>query len=372
MTTNIRPPDRSDDSLLWLAARQRATAAIFAPDFGAFVDLGELVSEAQLLGYYGQNIDPEAAQERIERLLYVAFPECWSTAEPKAHRYFLNRAEQTVLAGLKQLDSLPPDKTPAIGTLPTFNENAQAFKIPRSADSAILFESGIFDLTSRWSTVVAASLSGDRSEASTILFLDLMFSSLILGTASFGDERILVDPTIRARGFATIQPAMEAFLMAHEYAHVLRRHSADIDRHRLSQELVADEDAFLVLASAFNNASGAYLCIQSLLCVWQLLERGRELMQETPADEAVDTHPPVVERRRALAACAASVMPPQQFAEASSQVLRVEDETLRLWLPLEAALPRARSEFPRAWLPNDAADKRKALARFLTLLQAGN
>ena len=291
----MKPPARSRSALDWLAARQRDASLNFAQGFG-IADIDAAMAEAMKYGLYPAGTDPAVVRDRLISQMQIEYPEYWSESEPLAHRYYLNRAEQQVLAGLAQLGRTAPDQVPAIGTLPTFRANALAILIPGTDESVIAFETGMFDLTSKWAITVAASLSGYHSEALTGLFIDLMFCQVGIGSTAYLD-RWAVPPVIWQRGAETVQPAMETFVMGHEYAHVISAHGVGEDRHRHDLELQADSHAYEAAAAAFDNPRGAYMCSAAMLSAWHLIERGNSLVaHEAGVRPHSASHPPVQDR----------------------------------------------------------------------------
>jgi hypothetical protein len=363
----MKPPGRSRLALEWLAARQRDASLNFARGFGTG-DIDASVAQAIEEGLYPPGTDPAVLRDRLISTLQVEYPECWSVSESPAHRFYLDRAEQHVLTGLTRLGRQIPNQIPAIGTLPTFRANALAIRIPGTSESVIAFESGLLDLTSKWAVFLAASLSGYRSEALTGLFIDLMFCQVGIGSTGYLGGWV-VHPEIRQRGAATVQPAMDTFVMGHEYAHVVFSHGFGEDRHRHDLELQADRYAFEVTMSAYKNNPAAYGCSAALLRAWQLIERGNSFVAHEPGIRSISaSHPSAQDRQLALQAIARASMTASQFAEISQYMGAFEAETSRLWEPLENAFWQLRTILPEGWIPDNPEHKRSMLEEFLRLM----
>jgi hypothetical protein len=283
----------------------------------------------------------------------------------------LDLAERYVISGLGAGREELPAKMPAIGTLPTHQLNAESIPVPDSDAYVVAFETGIFDFSSAWAKITGACLLSHRSEPLSILFIDLVFSQVVIGSAVYAENNLVgLDPKVWKRSHSTIKPVFDAFLLAHEYGHVKLGHQQD----RLAteaainheHELAADAYGFRLMLRAFNDPALVYCAVSSLLCGMQLFEHGYELLEHEPWTSK--THPPAAVRRARLLQAALELMPGPELEKAISWIKMVEDETLRLWLPLEKPLLKAREIWPKSWIPDNPEHKRAAIGRFLGLI----
>jgi hypothetical protein len=373
-------PARDPAALASLEDLQRDAAANFAPDWGGPLseeDELDAAREAIERGYYPPGTTPEMVRDRIRGLLTVTEPERWSSLEPHSHRFYLARAEEHVLRGLEARGTQIPVSAPAFGTLPTHDFNARVWPVPGTDARVVAFDSGILELTSTWATIVSACLRGHQSEAVTMLFIDMVFSQVVLGSGAFlHRSEYGIDNAVMLYGEATIRPQVEAFLLAHEYGHIMLGHPPSTDEEPQAEnhrrELEADGYGLETVLAAFQDPVPVYVGVQSLLCAFSLFERGCNLLEHdrSPARPTA-THPAAVTRRAALVEIGLDGLDAQQAAEAIHWGRVVEDETLRLWLPLEKALWHAADRFPaesRPGWPPDPFEKREALRRFFALI----
>ncbi|HEX4253521.1 MAG TPA: hypothetical protein VH089_00460, partial [Streptosporangiaceae bacterium] len=299
----------------------------------------------------------------------------WTPIELSSHVFYLDRAEKRVFEGFRQLGLPLPATLPPIGTLPTFQVNAQAIPVPGSAGKyAIAFETGFLALTSALARITAGVLAGRGGVAVGGQFLDLMFGQVVLGTsAHLHPDTFAVDQGSYELGEVGLRPVFEAFWMAHEYAHVARGHYETIFKDPSvplpELETEADVLALRVTLRAFDNPVRTLVAIGALLQVLQLFERGYELIGEVvaaPQDGA--THPTASDRFQSLLVAAASETTPTRHAEVVHWLGVHADTLRRYWAPLESALPVARDSFPAGWVPRDPREERDALKRWVTLV----
>jgi hypothetical protein len=114
----------------------------------------------------------------------------------------------------------------------------------------------------------------------------LIFSQVVLGTAEFAyNTEIELDPAVWKRSQQQIRPIFDAFLVAHEYGHIMLGHykgrpvagrAASYER-----ELAADAYAFRLMLAAFKGEPmHVYVRASSLLLGMTLIERGYGLFRQ--------------------------------------------------------------------------------------------
>lgn len=370
-------PPRDSASMRYLESLQHEAMINFAPGFGQ-VDEDSLLDAARQaidLGLGRPGDTPGTLYERLRAQEAIsAEPGRWSKYEPPAHRTFLSLAEQNVIRGFGGCGLALPPAVPAMGTLPTSQLNAQAIPVPDSEAYVIAFESGLFDFTSAWAKIASACLLSDRSEPLSILFIDLVFSQVVIGSATFAENNLIaLDPGVWQRGHHMLKPVYEAFLLAHEYGHVMLGHrmgrSGEDPEASYERELAADAYGFRLMLAAFENPIRVYDAVASLLCGMQLFEHGYDLLEHEQQTSA--THPRVSVRRAQLYRLAQEWLPGPVLAEAGHWVAVIENETIRLWEPLEWPLGQARQYWPQSWVPGSPEAKRAALRQFLRLVAEG-
>jgi hypothetical protein len=367
-------PPRDPASMNYLESLQHGMISALAPDFGQ-ADEASLLDAAQQvinMGLARPGDTPRSVLSQLQRQESgFAEPERWSRYEPPYHRMFLYLAEKYVISGLGAGHEELPAKMPAIGTLPTHQLNAESKAVPDSNTYVVAFETGIFDFTSAWAKIVGACLLSHRSDSLTILFIDLVFSQVIIGSAVYAENNLVaLNPEVWKYSHSAIKPVFEAFLLAHEYGHVKLGHQQDrletsaVANHE--RELAADAYGFRLMLRAFKDPAEVYCAVSSLLCGMMLFERGYELLEHEPWTS--ETHPPAAVRRTRLFQAALELMPRSELDEAISWTKKVEDETFRLWLPLEKPLLKAREVWPKSWIPDNPEHKRAAIGQFLGLI----
>jgi hypothetical protein len=377
-------PARHPAAVPYLEQLQRDAALNFAPDWGGALsdeELLEAIEQAIRRGDYPPGTDPEVALDRMRRN-QVPASERWSALEPPAHRFFLDRAEQAVVRGLEARGAPVPSAAPAFGTLPTHDINARVLPVPGSDTFVVVYDSGLLELTSAWTAILGSCLRTDRSQALAIAFIDLVFCQVVLGTSAFLYNRIDwgVNRDNTARADAVLRPVMEAFLLAHEYGHVILGHPPNaLDfplEVRHARELEADAYGFGIMLAAFDSPVAVYVAVSSMLGAYALLDRGYNLVEhDSSPSRPTATHPSAIDRRMALAKVAHGALSAADMTEAARWADHVDGETLRLWLPLEQGLWRVRDALPEeslpGWPPNPL-EKREALERFVGVIAGSN
>jgi hypothetical protein len=201
-----------------------------------------------------------------------------------------------------------------------------------------------------------------------------MFCQIVLGTsAHLHPDTLAVEPNTYMLGEVGLRPVFEAFWLAHEYAHVAKGHYEAIFRDptasRPEFEKEADIIALRAMLHAFDNPVVALIAVGAFLSIFQLFERGYELIGEVvPPPHGGITHPAASDRLRSLLFVASGELPAAQYMEAAHW-LDIYGQTLRkYWAPLESALPVARESFAAGWVPRDPREERDALKRWVTLV----
>jgi hypothetical protein len=266
--------------------------------------------------------------------------------------------------------------------LPTHDINARVLPVPGSDTFVVAFDSGLLELTSAWTAILGSCLRTDRSQALAIAFIDLVFCQVVLGTSAFLYNRVEWDVNRDNTHAAdtVLRPVMEAFLLAHEYGHVLLGHPPNaLDfplEVRHAREFDADAYGFGITLAAFDDPVAVYVAVSSMLGVYALLDRGYNLVEhDSRPSRPTATHPAATDRRVALAKVAHGALSAGEMAEAARWADHVDGETLRLWMPLEQGLWRVRDELPQESLPGwppHPLEKRAALQRFVEVVARSN
>jgi hypothetical protein len=369
---------RDPDAMLYLEQLQGDAALSVGVRYGQESTFEELLEDAQravAAGMAGPGDDPVAAATRLYERQQSIDRTWWTRLEPASSVFYLDRAEQKVFEGFSALGVELPAIMPPVGTLPTFQFNALALPVTGKKEKyAIVFETGVFALTSALSRISSGIYMGRGGVGIGGQFLDLMFNQIVLGTSAYlHPDTLAVERDSWARGEIKLRPVFEAFWLAHEYAHVIKGHyeavlrDPSLSRPELEKE--ADRLAFAATVRAFGDPVQALLGVGSLLHASRLVEQGYELIgEQTPPPHGGASHPTAVDRLESLFTVATYEMSPAQFQEAAYW-LGVHGEKLgQYWAPFESALPVAREQFPRGWLPSDPLEERDALARFVKLI----
>lgn len=361
-------PERDPAGLAYLESLQKENGFAFSVDLSPKGEdaYRELASGLMALGASPPDMDLERFARALQQSHEVPDPARWSAQERPDYRLRLWRAERAVVRGMEALGKALPSPLPALGTLSTWQLNAKAFPVPSTNGYIIAFDSGLFSFTAGWAGVLAGCLSPVEDGGLLDRFVDLCFCQVLLGTAAFLDQRPVMNPALTALG-ERFAPVFEAFLLGHEYAHVVLGHQpVDLNLPEGShaeqgfnptEELDADALGFKVVLHAFPDPVLVYSSVAGFFCALHLMERGYEL-RGMPAD---DSHPQARERRAALLKLASELLSREALAQALPIVDRIEECTLRMWLPLERGF---RQGPPAGWAPRTPGEKSAALFAF--------
>jgi hypothetical protein len=369
-------PERNREELDFLESLQKEAALGYCVDISPKTekDYRELAEHLITSGAYPPETDPESLARSLRKSDEVPDPSRWSAHERPDHRRRLWHAEQAVIRGVEVLQRTLPSPLPAIGTLPTRRLNAGAIPVPSTKGYIIAIDSGYFSFTAGWSEVLAACLTGVSDGGILDRFVDLCFCEVILGTAAYLDSRPATNPVLREVG-SRLDPVFEAFLLGHEYAHVMLGHqpvdmnvaAGSYQDHGFlrQEELDADALGFKIALGAFPDPVQTYVSVAGYLCAWHLIERGWGLLKgETSARPPGDSHPPAIERRASLFQVASESMSREALTQAMSMLRAIEDKTIEMWKPLERGFLNGNEGRPKDWAPTTAMEKSAALLSF--------
>jgi hypothetical protein len=136
-------------------------------------------------------------------------------------------------------------------------------------------------------------------------------------------------------------------------------------------EFAADELGLKAALQVSSDPELTYSGIAGNFCALLLLERGSELMGAVHGDYGLGSlFPPAIRRRLALYNLAKKLVSAGALLPAMANLNRVEDITIHMWQPLEAAfLDRtwlAHAGLGTNWTPRDPHEKTMALLLFKT------
>lgn len=230
---------------------------------------------------------------------------------------------------------------PLFGTVPTGRVNGFAARVPNTRYRVILLEDGLFGFANLMCKAIAmafpekpgeqggrVSVSTDRREIETVLrtnkeiparFFDALASYLVEGHPNMAEP--YTAPRTAMITADCLRNSMEAFVVAHEYGHLVAGHLddaadqrkavADLDVDAIStnhrQEFEADFIGLHAMLSVMNErgydlslsfwgADAFFGCIDVVEKAVSVLAYGEE------RPWAADTHPPTPERRAFLRA----------------------------------------------------------------------
>jgi hypothetical protein len=194
-------------------------------------------------------------------------------------------------------------RRPVVGTLPTRDIRAKAYPGPVGEGDIVAFETGLFIFTTELAAIITLSLSipgplftffarlALKSTGSlTILpgwfrpnlvceprlivrhiarhpdvlleFADLVVSQTFLGTCQYIDPRQLPYGFHLEKTRDRLQDAVDTFILAHEYGHVILGHPAIArpasDAERYQHEFEADELGFRLTLAVMDDPKWAY------------------------------------------------------------------------------------------------------------------
>lgn len=326
----------------------------------------------------------KARTEALMRYFERGDGDIWSRYERLEHRRRLIDLVLLVESGVRKLGRALPFR-PIVGTLPTREINAKAYAGPPGAGDIVAFETGMFMFTDVLARVAALSLtvrtpsgtSGVVLDKMAILehiaahagilldFADLVVSQTYLGTCQYTDKREI------PRGFGLedthrrLRDAADAFVLAHEYGHVVLGHARTAAAASAAQlrdwELQADELALQITLAAFDDPKWAYAGAVLFLMGVAVVDLADALRRT--GDERVagsPSHPSPPERLARLAARLSSSIGRDRLAAASEPAQTIKWLYADLWEWLKFAFAQAHLEGFRERVPIDHYTKKHA------------
>ena len=215
-------------------------------------------------------------------------------------------------------------RRPVVGTLPSGDVQAQARPGPPGEGHLVIFETGIFGFSSLVTSAAvratgtalggagelpAVPEKGDitfrvtNDPSISVQFTDLLFSQAGLGSSQYATQHGMPPPL---RTFAALlEPGLNSFVLAHEYAHVIHGHTEAAREGDALQWVRDDEiDADAVGLEIAAEACGlvpAYAGATLFLTGVEYVERARSLLRTgDPQVPESETHPSYGERRALL------------------------------------------------------------------------
>lgn len=305
----------------------------------------------------------------------------WSQYERPDHRQRLARLVASVEAAAASCGYTVP-RRPVVGTLPTGDINSQRRPGPKGEGDLVIFDSGMFLFAGKIAAVAAQAL--DAHEVSTgiailgedeiidrlqripgirVQFADLIFSYVVLGDPAYGltyppppPSRLAVDNWAEA---------VMAFVMAHEYAHVILAHG---EVHTpgydgLNKEIEADHLALELAPHMVGNRviayAGASLFLLGSMSLDSADRHFRGALPQNPS-----SHPPPTDRFASLLAAVAAWPEAAQVSEFGQRLTRAIGG---LSGSLVQAFDAAREGgYPEpGWRPSSEYEQHAALLSFL-------
>jgi hypothetical protein len=292
----------------------------------------------------------------------------------------------------RQLE-LPLASSPAFGTLPTGRVNAMTVAIPDSSDHVVLFEDQLFLFALLLSKALARAFPVTPGDEPGLHFsTDLQtiqrridedpsvvgrFADVVLAYAVHGRpgaaQQYLPEPAY-AQLSDILRESMEAFVLGHEYGHVVAGHltgaqavsralaADEVDEIDFAwdQEYEADTLGVLLSLTAMNrerqvDASLSFWGADLFFSAMDVMDRAVSLLRY--GDETLTvlgTHPPSPNRRAVIRAALHQFLEPEQARAAVQLADALQATTEMLWARTRgyvvAASQRGATADPR-WLP---------------------
>jgi hypothetical protein len=338
---------------------------------------------------YGDPSFMAAIEERVSEMTRAFEPsdgDIWSKYErPDRRRRLSELVAGVEAAATKHGFAIP--RRPAIGTLPTYDLNASALPGPPGEGHIIVFESGMFTFSGSLARITAQAVNADDRSGSVQLlrtpaaiaghlerhaqilfqFADLLFSQAVLGTSSYA---LVYKVPSQSVWFADrLIDAVEFFVLAHEYGHIILNH-ADVhgsaDSH--DEEFAADEVALRICLTAWEGELWAYAGAALFLCGLDAVETSvATFLQGVPHRDPSSTHPPPLARLAALAKTTQRSSDPHAFERALQMAGAMECALERMTAFLLPAFAKAhRLGYPPAhYRPGSEREKQAALEAFM-------
>jgi hypothetical protein len=333
-----------------------------------------------------------ARMRELEQFFLADDGDAWSRYERPDHRKRLSALVSQVERASEKC-GYTIGRRPVVGTLPTRDINAQSVSGPPGEGDIIVFETGLFSFTSNVAGVAAQALDV-RSTADgrsmqflgltaavnhiaripgiVVQFIDLLFSQAVLGTSNF--VAMYPPPPPNAPWRDRFMDAMDVFVLAHEYGHVILGHT-DMPRVHDRQDPIpvqqlefdADRVAFDITSAACYGPVFAAVGSTLFLTASDIVARARASYDSgVDALEASPSHPSGAQRRAAL-----RPMLHDKFATESEFADRLSDTVdailQRFWAFAQPAFERARRGGypPPGYQPRDESEKMAALHAFI-------
>ncbi|HXH37719.1 MAG TPA: hypothetical protein VNN08_03750 [Thermoanaerobaculia bacterium] len=382
-----RKPGDDSRVLREIAERQLLAEYLASHDFASVEAMTQATS-----GVVGEPSFQAAVEQRagqIEGSFQVEDGDIWPRYERPDRRKRLSelvvRVEEA--AGKRGL-RIP--RRPAVGTLPTYDINAQAIPGPPGEGHIIVFESGIFSFSGSLGKLAAqaidAKLSGSGSSLlfhatpppiidhigrhSQILlqFYDFLFSQAVLGTSVYID--IVPLPPQNAPVANQLIDSIDTFVLAHEYGHVILGHTGvhGSGKSGHEQELEADALGLDLCTAAWNGELWAYSGASVFLSGLDVVDRAAAtFLTGSPEPKPSASHPAAAERRAALSAVLRRAADPN-VCEGAMRMADAIDWALHQMTELaRPGFEKAyRKGYPHAgFRPRDEYEKRASLYAFM-------
>lgn len=271
---------------------------------------------------YARQVDERAAA--MERYYSESDGDRWSRYERPDRRRHLGELVVRVEQGAAKC-GYEIARRPVVGTLPTYDVNAQAIPGPPGEGHIVVFDSGMFSYSTLLGKTVAQAIDAKQSaDGGSLQFdpgrlyrqpgydwallrqwADLLFSQAVLGTCVYAEP---VQVAGEHAPFADqLKEAIDTFTLAHEYGHVILRHTDLLESGRSlepteahAQEFAADEVAFEICTAwggslwACLGASVFFYGSEGATLAANVLLTGDTQAAPSP------THPRPAARRRAI------------------------------------------------------------------------
>jgi hypothetical protein len=278
----------------------------------------------------------------------------WSKYERLEHRSrLIDLVVRVEAAARKGGYNLP--RRPVVGTLPTRDIQARAIPGPLGEGDIVAFESGLFMFTAVMARIITLSLSIPgplfrfvavptliitrslsilpawvrpsllyerqaivrhiASHPDVLLdFADLIISQTFLGTCQYSDRRDLPYGFHLEKRRDRLLDAVDIFVLAHEYGHVIPGHPGVRDNttetERYQQEFEADELGFRLTLSAIGDPKWAYAGVVLFLTGIAIVDLAAAVIKTgEPRVMASATHPSPPERLAKLSASLSKLVP---------------------------------------------------------------
>lgn len=280
--------------------------------------LVDLVGSAE----YAREVERKAAA--IEQYYSENDGDRWSRYERPDRRRRLGELVVRIEQGAAKC-GYEISRRPVVGTLPTYDVNARAISGPPGEGHLVVFDSGMFNFSTLLGRTAGQAIDArPGSDGASLTFnpqrlyrergydralirqwADLLFSQTILGTCAYC-EMVQVAPE-HAPFADQLREAIDTFILAHEYGHVILGHT-DLygsGRSLEPEEAHAQEFAADGVAFAICKAWGGSLWACLGASVFFYGREGADLAANVfltgeARGSASSTHPAAAARRRTI------------------------------------------------------------------------